>query len=172
MIGGCLFAPSVHFFAVRQRAEIRWPEKLAVAGVFLLLIASFFSAFVGVNLYRATIQREAQNYGEEALRRIFVQNDTMFLLDQASDLWKQRNGNLGVTLPMTEKYLRLGEVENTRVTGTGLRSFYEFPAKLRYRGLIDGSGVARCGQVSLRLEVTRSMDGWRINGFWWQCPNR
>lgn len=102
IIGAFCFAPSVHFFAVRQKEHIRWPEKLVVAGVFVLLLASFFSALIGVNVYRATIQREATHYGEEALRRIFVENDTMFLLSEASELWKTRYGTLGVTQPLTE----------------------------------------------------------------------
>ncbi|MFN2507678.1 MAG: hypothetical protein ABR589_02785 [Chthoniobacterales bacterium] len=172
IVGALCFAPSVHFFAVRQKENIRWPEKAIVAVVFLLLLASVFSALVGVNLYRITMEREARRYGEEALRRIFIENDTGFLLDEATERWKQNpHGALGVTRPLTDKYLRLGDVQNTRVTVVAVRSLYEFPARVRYVGVIDGHGFARCGQVNLRLEVNRSAQGWRISGFWWQCPN-
>lgn len=171
IIGACCFAPSVHFFAVRQKENIRWPEKVIVAVVFLLLLGSVFTALIGVNAYRSLIERDAVHYGEETLRRIFADNDTAYLLGEATDAWRNRSGDVGVTWPLTQKYLRLGEVQSTRVSGVTLRSFYEFPTKVHYIGVIDGVGFAKCGQVMLRLEVHRSAEGWRINGFWWKCPD-
>jgi len=172
LIGAFCFAPSVHFFAVRQKENIRWPEKLIVGVVFVLLIISCFSTLIGVNLYRGSLEHEARLYGEEALRRIFAQDDTAFLLDEATELWRNNpDGDLGVTHILTQKVMRLGYVENTRVTGVRLQSFYEFPFKLRYAGVIDGEGFARCGQVLLRLEVHHATGDWRINGLRWQCLN-
>ncbi|MDQ6622384.1 MAG: hypothetical protein M3Y86_02715 [Verrucomicrobiota bacterium] len=170
LIGAFCFAPSVHFFAVRQKEHIRWPEKLAAAVIFVLLLVSFFTALLGVNAYRAATQREATHYGEEAFRRIFVENDTAFLLEEANARWKERDGNLGVTAPLTDKAMRLGDVTNTRVTNVALLSFYQFPSRIDYRGVIDGYGSARCGQVSLRLQISRPSGAWQIDGFWWKCP--
>lgn len=170
LIGAFCFAPSVHFFAVRQKENIRWFENVAV--VFVLLFFSVASTFLGVNVFRASVERDARRYAEEALHRLFVEDDTVFLLEEATALWKNNPyGNLRITQVMTQKYIRLGYVENTRVTGMALRSFYEFPATVRYSGIVDGEGFARCGQVLLRLEIHRSVDGWRINGVWWQCLN-
>ena len=172
VIGAFCFAPSVHFFAVRQKEHIRWPEKLAVAGVFLLLIGSCFLTLLGVNTYRVGLEREARHYGEEALRRMFVENDTAYLLGEADQAWLARSGNLGVTRPLTEKFIYLGAVWNTRVTKAELRSLYRYPATLDQVGIVDGLGYAKCGEVALRLQVVRTQDGWRISGFWWRCINR
>lgn len=172
LIGAFCFAPSVHFFAVRQKENIRWPEKVLVAVVFLLLFAVVASTFLGVNLSRRFVERDAVRYGEEALRRVFVDEDTAFLLEQASQAWKNNPyGNLGVTYPLTQKDMQLGPVESTRVTGVNLRSYYEYPASLRYEGVIAGEGFAACGVVLLRLQLHRTASEWRINGFEWQCPS-
>ncbi len=171
-IGAFCFAPSVHFFAIRQRERIRWPEKLIVAAVFLVLAASFFSALMGMNLYRFTVQREAEHYASTGMQKIFTENDTAYLLAEVTDEWRnQPGGNLAVTAPLTDKVVRLGDVENIRVTHTGLRAVYKFPMSLQYAGFVDGEGQAKCGPVRLRLIVTRLTSGWRINGFSWQCLN-
>ena len=172
VMGAYLFAPSVHFFAVRQRERIRWPEKLIVAAVFAVLVVSFFSALVAISVARSVTQLDAKRFGEEALRRIFVENDTGFVFAAATYLWKSNpRGTVGIATVMTSKHVDLGYVENTRVTDMKLRLLYDHPAKLRYAGVVDGEGFARCGAVLLRLEVERSADDWRINGLWWQCLN-
>jgi hypothetical protein len=172
LIGAFCFAPSVHHFAVRQKENIRWPEKVVVAVVVLALFASVVAAWLGVSLSRSFVEGDARRFGEEALRRLFAENDTAFLLESVTDAWKNNQyGNLGVTRVLTEKEMRLGWVENTRVSDVALRSFYDFPATLRYAGMINGAGIARCGAVVLRLEVHRLGDEWRINGVWWQCLN-
>jgi hypothetical protein len=172
VVGAFCFAPSVHFFAVRQKENIRLPEKLIVGAVFLILLVSSFSALIAVNVYRSAVQRDAEEYGEEALNRIFVQDDTAYLLGEATDLWRNNPyGNLGVTQVVTDKYMRLGYVENTRVKKVTLQSFFQFPAKVRYAGVVEGEGIARCGLVILRLEVQHSAGRWHINRVGWQCLN-
>jgi hypothetical protein len=175
LIGAFFFAPSVHHFALRQKESIRWPEKLIVSGAFLLLAMSLLLALVALGFDRADVEREAQRYGMESLQKIFVENDTYYLLAEASEEWlHQPAGNLAVTQPLTDKVMRLGNVEYVRVTKTELHPIYRFPLTVGYVGLIDGEGQGRCGAVWLRLAVTRSAQGWRINGFWWRCwdPNR
>ncbi len=170
VVGACLFAPSVHFFAVRQKSEIRWPEKLVVAAVFLLLVGSLALALVGVNLYRGGVQREAERYGARALQRVFGETDTVFLLNEISDPFLQKYSRFGITQLMADTSMRLGPVQNLHTTRCELRSFYRFPMAVAYAGVVDGEGSAACGPVSLRVEVLRFPDGWRINGIWWRCP--
>jgi len=171
LLGAFCFAPSVHFFAVRQKESLRWPEKLVVGAAFLILLLSVIATFLGITFSRNELERDARHYGEEALRRIFVQNDTTFLLGQASDQWKNPYGNLAITDVLTNKVMRLDTVENTRVTGVKLQTRYEFPAKMRYGGIIEGEGLAKCGVVLLWLEIQLPEDDWRINGVWWECLN-
>ena len=39
-------APSVYFFAIRQKETVRWKESIAVAAVFLLLLLSFGTGMI------------------------------------------------------------------------------------------------------------------------------
>lgn len=174
-VGASYFAPSVHHFARRQKENIRWPEKLIVGGALLLLAGSCGAALAVLGLQRTLVQREGARYGETSLQRIFVENDTYYLLGEASEEWlHQPAGNLGVTAPLTDKLLRLGAVENVRVTKVELHPIYRFPLAFAYSGFIDGEGQGRCGAVALRLQVWQTPRGWRINGFWWRCwdPSR
>ncbi len=172
VVGILLFAPSVHFFAVRQRKQIRWLEKLIVVAGFLLLIASLFFALIGINVYRAGVQREAERYGQTALRRLFVENDTTFVLNESSDAFRTRFGQLGISELIADKFMRVGDVTDVHVTGSTLHSRYTFPVTISYAGEVFGEGDAACGKVRVRLEVLRSADDWRIHGFWWHCPPR
>lgn len=159
----------MHFFAVRQREKIRWPEKLAVAAVFLLLLVSFALAFIGFNFHRLQMQQEAQRYGESALRHLFLENDTAYLLDQASEDFYHEYGRLRLSQILVQKALRLGDVHDLHLTSTNLRSVYVFPATFGYLGVVDADAIGNCGAVHLRVQVLHVPTGWRVRGLWWHC---
>ncbi len=173
-LGVTCFAPSVHFFAVRQRERIRWPEKLIVAGVFVVLFASAGMASLGFNLYTAAVQQEAVAFEETAMRRLFAQNDTAYLLAHASDAFARKYGREGLSGLLARKGMRLGELHDLQILGRpdgNLRMRYAFPARIEYSGIVDAVATGDCGPVQLRVIVLRSADGWRVDGFWWQCMN-
>lgn len=173
-LGVTCFAPSVHFFAVRQRERIRWPEKLIVAGVFIVLFASAALASVAFNLYTAAVRQEAVAFEETALRRIFAQHDTAFLLAHASDPFARKYGPEGLSGLLARSYMRVGELRNLQLHGPferNLQVHYAFPARIDYSGVLNASAMGDCGPVQLRVIVLRAADGWRIDGFWWQCMN-
>jgi hypothetical protein len=55
------FAPSVHFFATRQKENRQWLEAIAVAAVFGLLLASLASGVLGLFRYQAYLQMKRAN---------------------------------------------------------------------------------------------------------------
>src|SRR5207248_413170 len=77
-------APSVYFFAKRQRESIRWMEAVAVAVVFLVLLGSLSAGIVGLVRYRVSLEEQARQFADAAFRNIFREHDTYFLLDHAS----------------------------------------------------------------------------------------
>jgi hypothetical protein len=96
-IGAFCFAPSVHFFARHQKEQIRWPEKLVVVAIFFLLAGSVLFALLGIGAFTASVREEAEDYGRKALRRVFAENDTVFLLDEANAAVMERYGRLGLS---------------------------------------------------------------------------
>lgn len=172
LIGGVFFAPSVHFFAVRQREIIRWPEKLAVAVVFALLFASFAGGFLALTFHSAAMREEAEQIGDGILQRLVVQNDTKYLFDHASESLRHRYGTGGLSALMTRKYMMLGDVHALHVAGTRVRTVCQFPATFGYVADIDGQATAKCGTVRSRVQILRASDGWQVNGFAWECSAR
>jgi hypothetical protein len=170
-IGAALFAPSVHFFAVRQRERIRWPEKLAVAAVFLLLLGSFVVGLIGFALNTAVIRQEADRYGTEALQRLFVDKDTQFLYDAATPAFTEKYGQGGLSALMARKYMHTGEVRDLRVVDSRVRTHFSFPARVEYGGPITAEGLGECGPVRVGVEVQHTDEGWKVRGFWWKCLN-
>ncbi|CAN5467404.1 hypothetical protein BH18VER1_BH18VER1_12430 [soil metagenome] len=171
-VGAACFAPSVHFFAIRQREKIRWREKLAAAAIFGLLIASSVFTFLGLIFYTEGVQRDERRDGETVLRRLFVQNDTRFLLDHASapffDKYKQR----GLSWLLQQQFVQMGELHNFTVTGTTLQTHYSFPATFIHTGVVHGVADTDCGRAQLRVLLVGSPRNWKIDGFSWQCSAR
>ena len=84
LVVGCYlgFAPSVYFFAKRQRESVRWMESLIVAAVFLLVLGSLGAGVLGLMGHKAHLEQEARRFADTAFKRIFSDHDTYFLLDQ------------------------------------------------------------------------------------------
>jgi hypothetical protein len=168
-VGAALFAPSVHFFAVRQRERIRWLEKLVLASVFALLFASFWFGLLALKFMSTGVRREAYDEGTAVLRRVFVENDTRYLFEHASDELFTRYGQAGLSGMLANKYIRTGDMRDLRVTRADVRPLYAFPATIRYLAEADGEAAAQCGVVHMRVQMLRSAGDWRITGTYWRC---
>ena len=168
-VGAALFAPSVHFFAVRQRERIRWPEKLVVAAVFLLLAGSFAAGLIGFALRGASIRQEADRYGRHALEKLFVEKDTAYLYEAATPAFMQKYGREGLSALMARKYLATGEVSDLHVVESRVRTHFSFPARVEYAGPMIAEGIGDCGPVEASVELQRTDAGWKVHGFWWKC---
>ena len=170
-MGAALFAPSVYFFAVRQRERIRWPEKLVVVAVFLLLFGSLVAALFGFAFNRAGVQQNAAQYGERALDRLFVHNDTAFLYGAATESFSSKYGEPGLSELMARKYMLLGDTRALKIIDTKVRTNFSLPMTISYAAVVTAEGTAECGPVRVAVEVHRGDDGWKVHGLWWKCLN-
>lgn len=77
-------APSVYFFALRQKEVVRWKESLIVAAVFGLLLVSAGAAMLALFGYKAHLESRGRAFADRAFRRIFVDGDSEFLRSHAT----------------------------------------------------------------------------------------
>jgi hypothetical protein len=167
-VGCALLAPSVHHFALRQREQIRWPEKLAVVAVFLLLMGSFVTGLFGFALQNYSVRRDAEEFGTRALRRVFVEKDTRFVQDHASEALLLRYGRDGLSVMMQRRYMSMGEVGEMEFTGCTLSTRYRFPAAISYVAIVDGRGRSEWGPVRVQVVLADTGSGWRIDAVQWR----
>jgi hypothetical protein len=148
------FAPSVHFFATRQKENRQWLEAIAVAAVFGLLLASLASGVLGLFRYQAYLQNEAREFADTVFQRIFAGHDTYFLLDHASArALAQRNGRFQLTKFLQDATLRAGEVHDIQKANGVVLLRYVFPATLAADGEMQTEGIGSHGRILLRLRL-------------------
>jgi hypothetical protein len=162
-------APSVYFFAKRQRESVRWMESLIVAAVFLLLLGSLGAGVFGLLGYKANLEREARRFADTAFNRIFVEHDTYFFLEHASDrLLQDAGGREALTRFMQDATMRAGEVHDIQPPAGRLRFSFLFPSHLGSEGEMVTEGKGDHGRIRMQLIVGEgSGGGWTIHGIRW-----
>jgi hypothetical protein len=161
-------APSVYFFAKRQRESVRWLESLVIAAVFLLLIGSLGAGVLGLVGYKAHLEREAQRFADTAFRRIFTEHDTNFLLDHATDrLLKSDEGHGQLTRFLQDATMRAGDVHDFKPPLGRLRFLYSFPFNLRSEGEMISEAVGDHGHIRMHIWLGEAGDGWKIDAIRW-----
>lgn len=161
-------APSVYFFARYQREQRRWTDVLAVAVVFLLLLASLAAGIFGLAGYRTSRLAEAQKFADTAFREIFTEHDTQFLLDRATErLMREGGGVPGLTSFLQSTTMRAGDVREIRSSGGKLQCWYRFPFGVGTFGEVASEGVGDWGRVGLWMRIGEGGRGWEIDAVWW-----
>ena len=166
------FAPSVHFFAVRQKENRYWLEALAFAGVFCLLLISLGASILGIFRYQAYLREELREFADTAFERVFTNHDTNFLLDHAtSRALTLPNGRFRLTKFLQDATIRAGDVhEIQKATGEPVVR-YVFPATLFGDGEMRAEGVGSHGRIVLVLRVVGQPGDWQIDNIAWFFPN-
>jgi len=170
---GCYmaFAPSVYFFAKRQRETVRRGESLAIACVFLVLFGTLVAGIFGLVGHRAGLEREAREFADTAFRRIFTDHDTEFLLDHASDrLLKNAGGRAELTHFLQDATMGAGDVHDIHEPSLfgSLRVRYWFPLKLASDGTMTSSGMGQRSRIQMMLIVGDDNGEWQIHEIrWW-----
>jgi len=170
MIGVYLgFAPSVYFFAKRQKAKVRWMESLAIAGVFLLLLGSVYAGVLGLAGYKAALEREAREFAGTAFRRIFAQHDTYYLLDHVSDqVLNQPNGRERLTMFLQSATMQAGDVSDIEPAVGSVRFWYSFPFDLASDAQMKTHARAERGSnIALQLVLIEAHGDWKIQYVGW-----
>ena len=164
-------APAVYFFAMRQRESVRWKESLAIAGVFLLLLASLAAGALGLAGYKAQMEREGRRFVDTAFKRIFADHDTYFVLDHVTDtLMNESGGRPRLTMFMQDAHMRAGEVHDIQRAVGRLRFWYLFPTRLGSVGIMTAEGVGDHGLIRMQMRVVESVGEWKIDGVQWFYP--
>jgi len=161
-------APSVYFFAKHQREKRNWKEVIAVAFVFVLLLASFGAGILGLAGYRARRLAEAREFADGAFRHIFTEHDTQFLLERTTErLMKEGGGINGLTRFLQQTTMRAGDVHDIKPSTGALRCWYQFPLGLGTYGEVISEGVGDRGRVKLWMRIGEGGQGWQIDAVWW-----
>lgn len=161
-------APSVYFFAKRQRETVRWMESLVIAAVFLVLLGSLSAGVVGLLGYKAHLEREARQFVDKAFKRIFSDHDTYFLLEHATEnLLQTGGGRAGLSRFLQDATMRAGDVQEIKPAAGRLRFWYAFPWRLGSQGEMSAEGVGSRGPIRLYLRFGEGGAGWKIDAVWW-----
>ena len=171
LVIGCYmaFAPSVYFFAKRQRETVRRVESIAIAFGFLVLGGTLTAGFLALRGYRASLERDAGEFADRAFRRIFTQHDTAFLLEHASDrLIKAAGDRSRLSGFLQHEFLNAGDVHNIAPPKGSLRFWYSFPLRLSSEGQMSSTGVGEKWGVQMQIIIGDDSGDWQIHGIGWQ----
>lgn len=167
---GCYlaFAPSVYFFAKRQKETVRRMESLAIAGVFVVLLGSLVASVFGLMGYKAGLEREAREFADRAFRRIFADHDTAFFLEHASDRLVTAAGDrAALTKFLQEATMRAGDVHEIERPVGSLRFWYSFPLRLSSEGPMTAAGKGDRQRIRMHLLIGDASGDWQIHAIRW-----
>lgn len=164
-------APSVYFFAQRQRETKRWPEAFALAGVLLLLLLSLGGGLVGLLHYKHELEAEAYAFANEAFERVFAKHDTYFVLERTTGETLRMNGRERLTRFLSNATILAGDVREIQPAQGKLEFRYAFPASLVTEGYMMTEGVGTRGTVQLHLRINDLEGDWRMDNLGWVYPD-
>lgn len=167
------FAPSVYFFALRQRERRNALFTLAVATVFALLLLTLGCAILGLLRYKNEMQEEARDFADVAFRRIFAEHDTYFLFEHVTDrMMSPPYGRGYLSGFLQDATIRLGDVHDFRRSQGGVLLRYQFPATFFVVGQMASGGTSNKGPTELRIFMGGVPGSWRIDQLGWFVPPR
>jgi hypothetical protein len=161
-------APSVYFFALRQKETVRWKESLAVGAVFALLLVSFGTAIFTLGTYKAHLQRRAHEFADRSFQRLFVEGDAEFLKNNVTARLMQEEGWDRLSWFMADRYLRVGNAQDLRPARGDLQFWYGFPVAVVAHGRMSTEAVGQEGPVRLHIQVVQVGGEWQIDSIWWR----
>ncbi|HZE57105.1 MAG TPA: hypothetical protein VE031_04570 [Chthoniobacterales bacterium] len=168
---GCYmgFAPSVYFFAKRQKEKVRWMESLAIAGVFLLLLGAVYAGVLGLAGYKAGLERQAREFANTAFRRLFAQHDTYYLLDHVTDqVLSEPHGRDRLTRFLQGTTMQAGDVRDIEPAVGSVRFWYSFPFDLASEAQMTTHARAERGSnIGMQLVLIEAHGDWKIQYVRW-----
>jgi hypothetical protein len=161
-------APSVYFFAKRQREAVRWKEALVIAAVFLLLLGSVGAGIAGLAGYKANLEREAHQFADLAFRSIFAEHDPQFVLAHASNrLVAAAGGREALAASLQAVTKRMDDVPEIQPATGSLRFWFLFPSHLGTEGEMIAEGKGIHGHVRMHLIIGEAGGVWAIHFIRW-----
>jgi hypothetical protein len=165
-------APSIYFFAQRQREARNWMEVLVAGVVFLLILACLVITCIGLFACKAQLEADARRFTRLAFERIFAEHDTYFLCDHASDnLVKVAGGRAGLSRFLQDATMRTGEIHDIGPVVGRLQLWYRFPFSLASFGPMAARGKGISNHVvQMEARLVDNGAGWQIDTIEWFYP--
>ena len=161
-------APSVYFFALRQKTRVRWQQSLAVAAVFALLLLSFGTAVFTLAVYKGHLEKRAHEFANRTFRRVFVDGDTEFLKNNATARLMQQEGWDRLSRFMADRYMQMGVARDIKPARGRLRFWFQLPATLGSEGRMTAYAMADHGAVRLDVLIGEADGQWQIDQIVWR----
>jgi hypothetical protein len=163
----CL-APSVYFFAKRQREKRDWKRSFSMAAVFVLVFLTLFLGGVGFQAYKLQLETEAREFGDMVFAHTFSDHDLYFCIGQMTEQALAASGGRNQMTQFLKYTLeQAGDVHDIHRTASHLAISYLFPTRIRCAGVVLAEGSGLRGPVQLHLAVTKEHEGWRIENISW-----
>lgn len=163
-------APSVYFFAQRQRETKRWGEAIAMAVVFLLLLLALGTAVLGLLHYKGELKARAFAFANEAFEKVFAKHDTYFAIDHTTSESLNKNGRFRMTQFLQDATIRAGDVREIKPAHGELQFRYAFPATLATEGYMIAEGIGASGAIELHMRINDFEGDWRMDDVAWRYP--
>lgn len=161
-------APSVYFFARRQKETVRWKESLIVGAVFALLLVSFGTGLVTLASYKTHLESRGRAFANRAFRQVFVDGDTEFLKKHATARLMQEEGWERLSWFMADRYMRVGVARDLRPARGRLRFWFRLPATVGSEGQMSTYAHSEHGPVRFDARIGEAGGEWQIDSIWWR----
>ncbi len=160
-------APSVYFFALRQKETVRWLESIVVATVLGLVFVSLGTVIFALARHKAEVEVRGLAFADRAFRRVFVEGDEEFLKSRVTAHLMQREKWERLSWFMTDREMRLGEARELRPVQGQLRFRFQFPATLISEGRMFTEAQSDGGPVRFFIIIGEAGGEWQIDGIYW-----
>lgn len=161
-------APSVYFFALRQKGRVRWMESLVVAAIFAVFFLTTVGAVFGLRFYKVRLEEEAHRFADRTFQRVFVQYDTEFLRSHATGKLLTEAGPDRLGLFTTDCYMRVGPPQRVEPSRGRLFFRLQFPATTIAEGMMTAEAIGEQGPVMLGARIGTAGSDWEIDAIWWR----
>lgn len=161
-------APSVYFFALRQKAKVRWKESLVVAAIFAVLLMSASGVIFALNVYKARLQEQANAFADQAFHSVFLEYDTEFLRAHATKRLVDEIGWERMSAFTTDCYLRVGVPKQVDRAQGNLFFRLQFPLTVVAEGIVSAQATSESGPVRFNARIGTAGSDWEIDAIWWR----
>lgn len=160
-------APSVYFFALRQKERMRWQESLVVAAVFAAFLLTTVGTVFGLRVYKGRLEDEARHFADRAFQRVFVEFDSDFLRSHATK-GMLAAGPERLELFTTDCSLQIGKPKRVDPARGRLVFRLQLPATAIAEGVMVAEASGEHGPVMLNARIGTAGRDWEIDAIWWR----
>ena len=142
-------------------------RALAVAAVFLLLLACMGATIGALQIYKTELESRAHAFSDRAFRRIYLEEDSEFLKAHATIRLMNEEGAERLDSFMQDFAFRSGASYNLQPARGRLRFHFVFPMALVAEGMMAAETDSRGGPILLYARIGKGGAEWEIDAISW-----